>query len=129
MKANTLTPAEIFGNQIRYVVPLYQRPYVWTKEAQWKPLWDDVRALADRVLETPDVYGAPPVPPHFLGAIVIDQLPGPVTHIGARSVIDGQQRLTTLQLLLDAAQSIVEQHGRPVDASALSPDPPMSLGG
>jgi hypothetical protein len=119
MKANTLTPAEIFGNQIRYVVPLYQRPYVWTKEAQWKPLWDDVRALADRVLETPDVYGAPPVPPHFLGAIVIDQLPGPVTHIGARSVIDGQQRLTTLQLLLDAAQSIVEQHGRPVDASAL----------
>lgn len=119
MKANTLTPAEIFGNQIRYVVPLYQRPYVWTKETQWQPLWDDVSALADRVLEAPDTYGAPPVPPHFLGAIVIDQLPGPVTHIGTRSVIDGQQRLTTLQLLLDAAQSVVEAHGRPVDASAL----------
>jgi hypothetical protein len=119
MKATTLTPAEIFGNQIRYVVPLYQRPYVWTKDTQWQPLWDDVSALADRVLETPDVYGAPPVPPHFLGAIVIDQVPGPVTHIGTRSVIDGQQRLTTLQLLLDAAQSVVEQHGRPVDASAL----------
>lgn len=28
MKATPLTPAEIFGNQIRYVVPLFQRPYV-----------------------------------------------------------------------------------------------------
>lgn len=119
MRATTLTPAEIFGNQIRYVVPLYQRPYVWTKETQWQPLWDDVGALADRVLEAPDFYGSPPVPPHFLGAIVIDQLPGPVSHIGRRSVIDGQQRLTTMQLLLDAAQSVVQKHGRPVDASAL----------
>lgn len=119
MKATTLTPAEIFGNQIRYVVPLYQRPYVWSREAQWKPLWDDVSAVADRVLEAPVVYGSPPVPPHFLGAIVIDQLPGPVTHISARSVIDGQQRLTTLQLLLDAAQAVVAKHGRAIDASAL----------
>lgn len=119
MKATTLTPAEVFGNQIRYVVPLYQRPYVWSLEAQWQPLWEDVSALADRVLESPQAYGTPPVPPHFLGAIVIDHLPGPVTHISARSVIDGQQRLTTLQLLLDAAQAVVAKHGRPIDASAL----------
>lgn len=119
MKASTLTPAEIFGNQIRYVVPLYQRPYVWTKEAQWQPLWDDVSALVNRILEVPAVYGATPVAPHFLGAIVIDQLPGPVTHIGARSVIDGQQRLTTLQLLLDAAEAVTAKHGRAIDASAL----------
>lgn len=119
MKATTLTPAEVFGNQIRYVVPLYQRPYVWSRGAQWQPLWEDVSALADRVLDAPVVYGAAHVPPHFLGAIVIDHLPGPVTHIGARSVIDGQQRLTTLQMLLDAAQAVVAKHGRPIDASAL----------
>lgn len=119
MKATTLSPAEVFGNQVRYVVPLYQRPYVWTRATQWQPLWDDISDLADRVLDAPDVYGAPPVPPHFLGAIVIDQLPGPVTHIGRRSIIDGQQRLTTLQLLLNAAQAVVAKHGRAVDASAL----------
>ncbi len=119
MKASTLSPAEIFGNQIRYVVPLYQRPYVWSLEAQWQLLWEDIRTLAERVLEAPTVYGAPPVPPHFLGAIVIDQLPGPVQYIGARSVIDGQQRLTTLQLLLDAARAVVAEHGDPIDASAL----------
>lgn len=119
MKANTHTPADIFGNLIRYVVPLYQRPYVWDKESQWQPLWDDVSALAGRVLETPAVYGAPDVVPHFLGAIVIDHLPGPVTHIQARSVIDGQQRLTTLQLLLDAAQAVTAKHGRAIDAEAL----------
>lgn len=119
MKADAHTPAQIFGNQIRYVVPLYQRPYVWSKDDQWQPLWDDVRTLAERVLTAPAVYGAPPVSPHFLGAIVIDQLPSAVTHIGARAVIDGQQRLTTLQLLLDAAQEVVARHGRPYDAEAL----------
>lgn len=119
MKASTLTPAEIFGNQIRYVVPLYQRPYVWSKDEQWQPLWDDVVVVAERFLTEPHGYGSPAVSPHFLGAIVIDHLPGPVSHIQARSVIDGQQRLTTMQLLLDAAYAVVKEHGRPVDASAL----------
>lgn len=119
MKANTLSPMEIFGNQIRYVVPLYQRPYVWTKADQWEPLWEDVRTLAERVLEHPGGYGLPPVSPHFLGAIVLDQLLNSVNLIGSRAVIDGQQRLTTLQLLLDAAQLVVAKHGRPIDAESL----------
>ena len=29
MKASTLTPFELFGKQVRYVVPMFQRPYVW----------------------------------------------------------------------------------------------------
>ena len=48
MKATPLTPAEIFGNQIRYVVPLFQRPYVWNEVDQWAPLWSDVAGVADR---------------------------------------------------------------------------------
>lgn len=119
MKANTLSPMEIFGNQIRYVVPLYQRPYVWTKNEQWEPLWEDVRTLAERVLEHPGGYGLPPVSPHFLGAIVLDQLLNAVNLIGSRAVIDGQQRLTTLQLLLDAAQVVVGKYGRPMDSESL----------
>ncbi|GAB4005063.1 GmrSD restriction endonuclease domain-containing protein [Nocardioides ultimimeridianus] len=119
MKANTLSPMEIFGNQIRYVVPLYQRPYVWNQKEQWEPLWEDMRTLAERVLEHPVGYGVPPVSPHFLGAIVLDQLLSSVNLIGSRAVIDGQQRLTTLQLLLDAAQLVVARHGRPIDAESL----------
>lgn len=98
MQAQTHTPAAIFGNHIRYVVPMFQRPYVWTKEDQWQPLWEDVRAVAERLLDlkgSASGYGAPTVPPHFLGAIVLDQQMIPSGFIAARHVIDGQQRLTT----------------------------------
>lgn len=119
MQAQTHTPAVIFGSHIRYVVPLFQRPYVWDEKEQWAPLWDDVRALAEKVLETPSGYGAAPVSPHFLGAIVVDQQKNLSGFIQVRHVIDGQQRLTTLQLLLDAAQEVTEKHGTPLDAETL----------
>ncbi|MFI0355153.1 DUF262 domain-containing protein [Actinomadura sp. 9N407] len=119
MQAQTLSPAMIFGHHIRYVVPLFQRPYVWILEDQWQPLWDDVRVVAERLPNAPVAYGAEPVPPHFLGAIVLDQQMNPAGFITVRHVIDGQQRLTTLQLLLDAAQKVVEAHGASMDAQAL----------
>lgn len=63
--------------------------------------------LADRILESGgNSFGGQPVPPHFLGAIVLEQQLLPVAHIPIRHVIDGQQRLTTLQILPDAAQGI-----------------------
>jgi hypothetical protein len=119
VQAQTLAPAGVFGYHIRYVVPLFQRPYVWNLDDQWQPLWEDVRTVTERLLDAPAGYGAAPVPPHFLGAIVLDQQFIPAGFIAVRHVVDGQQRLTTLQLLLDAAQYVVEQHGAPMDAQAL----------
>jgi hypothetical protein len=40
--------------------------------------------------------------PHFLGAVVLQQLPNPIGAFQVRTIIDGQQRLTTLQVMLDA---------------------------
>ncbi|GAA3809745.1 GmrSD restriction endonuclease domain-containing protein [Cellulomonas soli] len=120
MKANARTPAEIFGNSVRYVVPLFQRPYVWERDTQWEPLWEDVRTLAERVLAAPAVaFGPVQVSPHFLGAVVVDQQTVPTGFIDVRHVIDGQQRLTTLQLLLDAVQGVVAEHGIEQDAAGL----------
>ena len=120
VQAQTLSPAGLFGSHVRYVVPLFQRPYVWTREDQWDPLWEDIRALTEQLMDTAaDPYGGSPVPPHFLGAIVLDQQRIPAGFIAMRHVVDGQQRLTTLQLLLDAAQAVVEKHGAPMDAQAL----------
>lgn len=116
MKADTLTPQSLFGQTVRYVVPLFQRPYVWNREDQWEPLWQDIRSVAER-LEA--AQGAQEVPPHFLGAIVLDHEPTGTAYIQVRHVIDGQQRLTTLQLLLDATQAVVEKHGHPTDSQAL----------
>ena len=51
MKADTLTLKNIFQKDVRYVIPTFQRPYVWNQDDQWEPLWDDVRNTAERYLE------------------------------------------------------------------------------
>ena len=119
MQAQPHTPAAIFGHHIRYLVPLFQRPYVWNQEDQWEPLWSDVRVVAERLHEADLAHSQVQVPPHFLGAIVLDQPQVQTGFIAVRHIVDGQQRLTTLQLLLDAAQWVAERHGAPMDANAL----------
>jgi hypothetical protein len=88
----------VFTHPQRLVVPLFQRPYVWNEENQWEPLWNDVVRIAERLLREPTAKHFP----HFLGAVVLQQLPNPTGLMQERTIIDGQQRLTTLQLLLDA---------------------------
>ena len=106
MKADTVDLAAIFGQPVHYVVPLYQRPYVWTRDKQWQHLWEDVRGVADRQL---DENPANDDIPHFLGAVVLEQSLNQVGMIGGRTIIDGQQRLTTLQLMIAAARSISDE--------------------
>lgn len=119
MQANTLTPQKLFEPQVRYVIPVFQRPYVWDIEKQREPLWSDVRAVADKLLDTRQQPEPAEVVAHFLGAVVLDQQPNPAGFIQVRHVIDGQQRLITLQLLLNAARQVAEQRGRPRDAALL----------
>ena len=88
----------VFMQPQRLVVPLFQRPYVWNEENQWEPLWNDVVRVADRVLSRPHDRHHP----HFLGAVVLQQVQRQTGQMQERTIIDGQQRLTTLQLLLDA---------------------------
>ena len=109
MKVDILSLRDLFSKDVRYLIPPFQRPYVWTKEDQWEQLWDDVCATAERYLEEQQKVGDDPTAlehtrAHFLGAIVIKQRLTSTTEIESRDVIDGQQRLTTMQLLLDATQ-------------------------
>lgn len=105
MQPQYISLAAIFGPQARYTVPLFQRPYVWTRDEQWEPLWDDVQALANRVLVSPP---GQPVAGHFLGTAVLEQANTATGSLPRREIIDGQQRLTTLQILLKAAQHALE---------------------
>jgi hypothetical protein len=95
MKAESRTLQRIFEQSIRYCVPLFQRPYVWSQAENWVPLWEDVRRLAEQRLASNGGQRT-----HFIGAIVLEQMPGTTGSVEARQVIDGQQRLTTLQILL-----------------------------
>jgi hypothetical protein len=94
---------DLFEKKCRYIVPHYQRPYVWKREEQWEPLWDDIRNLAERVFRKEDVR------PHFLGAIVLEQASTATGEIESRFLIDGQQRLTTIQLLLEAFHDLCKK--------------------
>ena len=57
---------------------------------------------------------------HFLGAVVLQQRQTAASEIETRIVVDGQQRLTTLQLLLDAVQEVFEQSGYDLPARRMS---------
>jgi hypothetical protein len=108
VKADTIDLAAIFGQPVRYMVPMFQRPYVWKMETEWVPLWEDIRAVLERQLdENPNNNAIP----HFLGAVVLDQVLMPIGMVQARYVIDGQQRLTTLQLFISAVRSLAVERG------------------
>jgi len=94
---------DLFRRERQYCVPLFQRPYVWAQAKQWEPLWADVTDRGRAVLDHGQAgrRGAL-IRNHFLGAIVTRRLEVFGPHIDAAEVIDGQQRLTTLQILLVA---------------------------
>ncbi len=97
MKANAVSLLAIFEPRLQLEVPLFQRQYVWNRTDHWEPLWEDIARKFTSFIE-----GQHDAPPHFLGAMVLDQQQLPVTHTPKRQVIDGQQRLTTLQIFLAA---------------------------
>lgn len=122
MHTGTLDVRQIFGQERRHLVPLFQRPYVWNAEEQWDPLWEDLMAIVQRLLRRQETR------PHFLGAIVLDQVPKPTGHIEVRLVIDGQQRLTTIQLLLTAFRDVCgslgfDRHQRSLEKLTINDDP------
>ena len=112
---NLLTPTNIFKKDQQLLVPLFQRPYTWNRKEQWEPLWSDVTRVAQRILDGKENSARP----HFLGAIVLQQLPNKSGDLELRTVIDGQQRLTTLQILLDSIHAEFLRNDLPVHAAKL----------
>lgn len=112
MKAETLSPRSLFDGTVHFEIPVYQRPYVWTEEDQWAPLWDDIRDLAERVTVEPSANSEESEDGgHFMGAVVLKQKSGTAKDVTRYEIVDGQQRLTTLQLALSAARASVEALG------------------
>jgi uncharacterized protein with ParB-like and HNH nuclease domain/predicted transport protein len=88
----------------QFIIPIYQRTYSWT-DKQCRQLWDDIlRAGSSDTIAV-----------HFIGSIVyVEQGLSQVTHQAPLLVIDGQQRLTTVSLLLEALACALGD-GEPVD--------------
>lgn len=89
MKASETSLRNLLEGAKQFQIPLFQRPYSW-KKGNWETLWEDLMSLY--TAEGKDFY--------FLGPIVTQSIPGTAEGISPFIVIDGQQRLTTLTLLL-----------------------------
>jgi hypothetical protein len=107
----------MFNGRMHYEIPPYQRPYVWNEEDQWAPLWSDVLRVAEQRIRAGSIESSPAK--HFLGAVVYESKPPVVGDVTRHLVIDGQQRTTTLQVMIDAVQAIVEERGHVAMAEAL----------
>lgn len=120
MKADTLNLKDIFAKDANYVVPMFQRPYVWDEEEHWRLLWEDLQQVVDELvtrremamneLEYEEAYND--TSPHFLGAIVLDQQSSSTPELEQREIIDGQQRLITLQVLLSAVHTVARERSQ-----------------
>ncbi len=96
--ADELTIEALLNNSKNvYIVPNHQRQFEWTKE-QWSDLWNDIN-----LGEVEDS--------HFLGSVVV--IPGGRPRVGINyfEVNDGQQRLTTILILLSAIRDFAKQIG------------------
>lgn len=92
MKAKESRLLDFLGSSKQFVIPIYQRPYRW-EEVQCRKLWDDVLSAGRNKTAAA----------HFIGSVVyIQDGIYNVTDQPALLVIDGQQRLTTFMLMIEA---------------------------
>jgi uncharacterized protein with ParB-like and HNH nuclease domain len=91
MEAAPVNIIQYFDGSKQGVIPLFQRPYSW-EPRDWSTLWDDLMAQ----YETADRSN------HFMGAVVTVPVKSVPVGVTKHLVIDGQQRLTTLSLMLAA---------------------------
>ena len=110
MDTSKPTVRQLFDPRIVYLIPNYQRTYVWNEYDQWEPLWLDVAGIANPLPGGSEQYDPASRKPHFLGATVLKEIQAPVESARQLVVVDGQQRLTTIQLLLTAVADTFRDH-------------------
>lgn len=97
MKATEAKLLDFLKKSPQFVIPIYQRTYSWT-EKECRQLWDDIVRCG----------GSDKIAVHFVGSIVyVESGLSQVTHQAPLLVIDGQQRLTSVSLLLAALANAV----------------------
>jgi uncharacterized protein with ParB-like and HNH nuclease domain len=89
-----------------YEIPKYQREYAWSKQ-QWDELFDDL-------LEEEDSNSG-----HFLGTIICINRTANANKENVLELVDGQQRMTTLSILMAAIYRFLSDHTDQLDQDAM----------
>jgi uncharacterized protein with ParB-like and HNH nuclease domain len=103
MKASETTLRNLLEGGKQFQIPLFQRPYSWKKE-NWETLWEDLMSLYND-----DEKGF-----YFLGPIVTQAELGTADGISRYIVIDGQQRFTTLSILLAVLRNYLKKSDKQI---------------
>ncbi len=103
MEADSFRIAKVFSNggDIHFRLPYFQREYAWKLE-HWQTLWNDIADLYD-------LYKDEQPPEHFMGSLVVINEGTLHGTVPAFKVVDGQQRLTTISLILCALSDKVKE--------------------
>lgn len=91
---------KIINGASQFIIPVFQRDYSWSEE-NCRQLWKDMLAIAD----------AGPDRGHFIGSVVYIQTGDSSAGFTRWLLIDGQQRVTTLTLLLTALRDHIQETG------------------
>ena len=98
MKAGQVALQQLLNGKIQYRVPLFQRTYSWGED-QWSRLWTDVL----------EIYAMEEPRNHFIGAVVTQPITDAAGFTTKFLLIDGQQRLTTLFIMLACIRKAASQ--------------------
>jgi Protein of unknown function DUF262/Protein of unknown function (DUF1524) len=101
LDARAKTVQEILHATDQYLIPFFQRSYSW-EDKHWRRLLADVDALAE---SSPDRR-------HFLGPLVCTPVPHVPGEVTPYQLIDGQQRVTTITLMLCALRDLASEYGQ-----------------
>ena len=93
---------DLFKQNVQYIIPCYQRTYEW-KEEKCRTLWDDICVLIER---SRNLDG------HLMGAIILFDIDASKQNIPTYWVIDGQQRLTTIYVMLKALHDLANEKNK-----------------
>ncbi len=94
---------ELFENNIQFVIPFFQRGYAWNKD-QWKQLFDDIdEEIINELIDIKEYKDYE----HFFSSIVVMGNNKHELGLQKFDVIDGQQRITTVYIILSAIQKIL----------------------
>jgi uncharacterized protein with ParB-like and HNH nuclease domain len=102
MQPSEQTLEKLLAGPVQLMIPIFQRPYAWKLKQQQK-LWLDIFEQYERNLD-PAKAKLPKT--HFMGSIVVAPDPKPDFARPRYLLIDGQQRLTTLTLLICALRDV-----------------------
>ena len=97
-----------FAHNTQLVIPVYQRNYTWTVNGQINPFLNDIENVVNGEFKT-----------HFMGIIIYNVTKMSAIYGNEYSIIDGQQRITTIIILLYALRDLLIESNQEVAASRI----------